>query len=132
MSAASALQSALVGALKGHAPLMNIASGVFDGPPARAAFPYVAIGEGVSGDWSSKTTKGREHRLAIIVWDDGQSAARLHGVMAEAEAAIEAMPGELDGHRVASLSFVRSRVRRDPAGPWAGVVEYRVRTVAND
>ena len=127
--AAGAVQAGLVAALKGHAPLYDAVSGVFDGPPARAGFPYVAIGESVSGDWSSKTTRGREHGLAIIIWDDGQSTGRLHRLMAEAETAIEAMPAVLDGHRLAGLSFVRSRVRRDPVGPWSGVVEYRARTV---
>lgn len=127
MSAAAAVQAALVAALAGHAGLAGV--GIYDGPPARAPYPYVAIGEGASGDWSHKTGRGREHRIAITLWDDGASAARLHGLMAAAEDAIEAMPAALDGHRIASLVFLRARVTRDPDGPWAGTVEYRVRTL---
>jgi hypothetical protein len=127
MSAVQAVQAALVAALTGHAGLAGV--GIFDGPPARAAFPYVAIGESVTGDWSHKTGKGREQRLAITIWDDGQSAARLHGLMAEAECAIEGMARELDGHRLVSLVFLRSRIIRDAGGPWAGLIEFRARTL---
>lgn len=129
MSAAQAVQAGLVAALNGHAPLASMISGVFDGPPARAAYPYVAIGDGVTADWSHKNGRGREHRLAITIWDDGASAARLHGLMAEAETAIEGMSRELDGHRVISLVFLRSRMARDADGPWAGLIEYRARTL---
>lgn len=129
MSANEAVQAALVAALQGHAALANVVSGVFDGPPARAAYPYVAIGEGATADWSHKSGRGREHRLAITIWDDGVSAAWLHGLMAEAETAIEGMARDLDGHRLVSLVFLRSRIMRDADGPWAGLIEYRARTL---
>lgn len=129
MSAAEAVQAALVAALQGHAALANLVSGVFDGPPARAAYPYVAIGEGATLDWSHKSGRGREHRLAITIWDDGESASGLHGLMGEAETAIEAMARDLAGHRIVSLVFLRSRILRDADGPWAGLIEYRARTL---
>ena len=121
------LQAAIIAALTGHARLADVVSGIFDGPPARAAFPYVGIGGGAAIDWSHKTGRGREHRIVLSVWDDGASAARVHTLMAEAETAIEAMPAEIDGGRIVSLAFVRSRVVRDGDGPWAGIVEYRAR-----
>lgn len=102
---------------------------LFDGPPARAAFPYAAVGEAVSGDWSVKDRRGREVRTAIAIWDDGQSAARLHVLMAAAEDAIEAMARDLAGWRVASLVLLRARIRREADGPWAGTIEYRVRVL---
>ena len=129
--AAEALQAALVAALAGHPPLADVVAGIFDGPPAQADFPYVAIGGGATGDWSHKTGRGREHRLAVTIWDDGESPARLHRLMAEAEEAIEGIAPALDGHRIAGLVFLRSRVIRDADGPWAGIVEYRARTLQN-
>ena len=51
--------------------------------------------------------------------------------MAEVEEAIETIGPDIDGHRVASLIFLRSRVVRDPDGPWAGIIEYRARTLEN-
>lgn len=124
-----AVQEALVAALGAHAPLAEAVTGIFDGPPARARFPYVAIGEAVSADWGTKTALGREVRVAVTIWDDGLRPGRLHALMSEAETAIEAMARELNGWRVASLVFLRSRVARDAGGAWAGLVEYRVRVL---
>ena len=130
MSAAvMAVQKAVVAAMKAHAPLAGAVSGVFDGPPAGACFPYVAMADSPCVDWSHKSGRGREIRLAVSIWDDGKRAARLHALMREAEAAIEGMAVALDGWRVVSLNFLRSRVVRDADGPWAGLVEYRVRVL---
>ena len=128
--AGAAVQAALIATLAGDATIAAAVSGVHDGPPARAAFPYVAIDGGTTSDWSVKDASGREHRVAITIWDDGASPARLHGLMAAAEAAIEAMDRDLPGHRVASILFLRGRIVRAADGPWAGMIEYRVRTLS--
>lgn len=128
---AAALQIALVAALGGQTGLGDVVSGIFDGPPPRAAFPYVAVGGWVTSDWSHKTGRGREHRMAISVWDDGESPFRLRALMGRAEDAIETI-GTVDGAQLASLAFLRSRVIRDAAGPWVGIIEYRARLLAAD
>lgn len=130
--AASAVQEAVVAALEASVPVMASVSGVYDGPPPRAAFPYISIGGGPNGDWSTKTEPGREIRVALTVWDDGEAPARLHGLMHHVEEAVAGIARDLDGWRVASVAFVRSMVVRDPAGPWAGLVEHRVRVMATD
>ena len=127
--AAEAVQAAVIAALQGHAPIAGVVSGIYDGPPVRAAWPYLVIEYGSTSDWSHKSGRGREHRIGITIWDDGDSPARLHRLMAEAEMAIEGGARDLDGHRIASLVFLRSRVVRDVDGPWAGFVQYRVRTL---
>ena len=73
--------------------------------------------------------KGREVRLALTGWDDGEDATRLHTLMGHIEDAIAAIARDLPGWRVASCVFTRSLVARDPAGPWAGLVEHRVRVL---
>lgn len=126
--AMAAVQAALVVALRGHAPLMDAVSGVFTGPPARAAFPYVAIGGAASGDWSHKTGRGREIRIAVSLWDD--DAGRAIALIGETEIAIERMTRGPDGHRVVSLILLRTRMLRERGdGPWVGIAEYRVRTL---
>jgi len=125
-TAAQALQRALVATLRGAS--LGV-TGVYDGPPADAAHPYVALSDGPTTDWSHKTGRGREHRLSIAIWDDGATPARLHDLLGRAEDAIEAMPRDLAGHRIVSLAFLRARIVRDPAGPWAGRLDYRVRTL---
>lgn len=129
-SAMHALQAAAVSALAAHPVLADALTGIYDGPPPRAVFPYVAINDGIVSDWSTKTGVGREIRFAITVWDDGESATRLSNLMSHVEDAVLAIPRDLPDWRIASLIFVRSMVVRDPAGPWAGLVEHRVRLLA--
>ena len=124
------LQAAAVSVLEAHPVLGLELSGIYDGPAPRAGFPYVSIADGITADWSTKTNQGREIRLALTVWDDGEEASRLSSLMAQVEDAIAAMPRDLDGWQIASLVFLRSMVVRDPAGPWAGLVEHRVRMLS--
>lgn len=118
-----AVQRALVAAL---APVVP----VYDGPPRGAPYPHAAISGGAATDWSTKDAVGRELRLALAIWDDGAVPARLHALMAQAEAAIEGIARDLDGHRVASVVLLRSLIVRDADGPWAGRLDYRVRVLA--
>jgi Protein of unknown function (DUF3168) len=124
------LQEAAVSALEAHPVLTAELTGIYDGPPPRAGFPYISIADGIISDWSTKTAPGREIRLALKLWDDGEEASRLHSLMGHVEDALAAMPRDLPGWRIASLVFLRSVVVRDPAGPWAGLVEHRIRLLA--
>ncbi|MBA2932983.1 DUF3168 domain-containing protein [Sphingomonas sp. CGMCC 1.13654] len=127
-TAAEALQCALVATLR--AASFDV-TGIYDGPPADAVCPYIAVSDGSTTDWSHKTGRGREHRLSIAIWDDGATPARLHALLGQTQDMIEAMSHDLDGHRIASLVFLRARIVRDPDGPWAGRLDYRVRTLEN-
>jgi|KBSSwiStaDraftv2_1062776.scaffolds.fasta_scaffold26272_3 hypothetical protein len=129
--AAMAVQAALVAALRDHAPFAEVVTGIYDGAPPRAAWPYAVIGDGTARDWSHVTASGREHRIGITIWDEGNDATRLLTLMGEAETAIEAMNRNLGGHWLVSLAFLRSAVARDVAGPWGGLVQYRARTLAD-
>ena len=52
MSVVMDLQKAVVAHLSAD-PALNELTGVYDGPPPRAAFPYAAIGDGLVSDWST-------------------------------------------------------------------------------
>ena len=127
--AVRAVQSAVVSALEAHPAIAAAYCGVYDGPEPRAAFPYISVADGLVTDWSTKTATGREFRMAMTVWDHGEDAARLHDLMGHVEDAVAALPRDLPGWRLASIAFVRSLVVRDAAGPWAGLVEYRLRVL---
>lgn len=128
--AVQAVQAAVVAALQAHPVLSTELTGIYDGPPSRAAFPYASAADGLVSDWSTKSAAGREIRLALTIWDDGEEASRLHGLMGHLEDAIATMARDLPGWRVASNVFLRSLVSRDPAGPWAGLVEHRIRILS--
>lgn len=130
MTAARELQQAVVEHLSAH-PALTELTGVHDGPPPRAPYPYAAIGDGLVTDWSTKTEAGREIRFALTLWDDGETSSRLHWLVAGAEAAMANLPRALDHGRIVSLVLVRSLIARDPAGPWAGLVEHRIRILQN-
>ena len=123
MSAGGALQSAIASALAAVQGL----TGVFDGPPARASFPYVALDATTETDWSHKSGAGREVMVAITVWDD--QPVRLHGLADSVEAAMESL-GAIAGWRLVTMQFMRRRVVRDVAGPWAAAVDFRARMLA--
>ena len=118
--AIEALQEAVVTALSGIAP-------IYDGPPPRADFPYIVMSESPVTDWSTKTATGREIRLALTIWDNGEEPARLRTLTRQVEDALQTLPRDLPGWRIASSIFVRSLTSRSPAGPWAVLIEQRMR-----
>lgn len=124
MSLGSALQAAVaqeLGQIAGH-------NGVFDGPPARAPFPYVVIDTGTEADWSHKSGEGREVLLGLTIWDDQPS--RLRALADEVEHRVSNV--EIGGpQQLVSLRFLRRRMIRDVAGPWAATVDFRARLLAN-
>ncbi|HEX5257582.1 MAG TPA: DUF3168 domain-containing protein [Sphingomicrobium sp.] len=123
MSAGGALQTAIASALAGVSGL----TGVFDGPPARAAYPYVALDATTETDWSHKSGEGREVMVAITVWDD--QPVRLHELADGVEAALDSL-GAMDGWQLVNMQLMRRRVVRDVAGPWAAAIDFRARMLA--
>lgn len=123
MSAGGALQTALATALSNVQEL----TGVFDGPPARASYPYVALDATTETDWGHKSADGREVLVAITVWDD--EPVRLHGIADEVEANLDDLPA-IDGWELVTMRLVRRRVIRDVAGPWAAAIDFRARMLA--
>ena len=109
MSAGGTLQSAIATALNALPDL----TGVYDGPPARAAYPYVALDATTESDWSHKSGAGREVMVAITVWDD--QPVRLHGLADQVETALSDL-GAVDGWQLVTMQLVRRRVVRDVAG----------------
>ncbi len=124
MSAGAALQAAVAAALEGVDGL----EGVYDGAPARAAFPYVVIDCGQESDWGHKSGAGREVLVAATVWDDQQS--RLYGLADAVEAVLLNAVG-VEGWQLVSRALVRRRVVRDVAGPWASAIDVRARLLAH-
>ena len=120
MSAGAALQQALALTIGAVGDI----TGVYDGPPARASFPYVAIDAGTESDWGHKSGEGREVLLATTLWDE--QPARLHPLADAVETAVLAT-SQIEGWQLVSLTLVRRRIVRDVAGPWAAMVDFRAR-----
>ena len=123
MSAGGALQEVLAARLA----TITEFSGVYDGPPARAAYPYVVLDAGTESDWSHKDNTGREVLVALTLWDE--QPARLQ-VLADAVEAAVAGAGSPVGWTLVSLRFLRRRTIRDVAGPWAAAIDFRARLLS--
>ena len=123
MSAGGALQAALAAALAGEGRL----TGIYDGPPARAGFPYAVIDAGSESDWSHKSGGGREVLVALTLWDE--QPARL-AELADAVEVLAAGVGAVAGWQLVSMRMIRRRTVRDVAGPWATAIDFRARLLA--
>lgn len=91
-------------------------SGVFDGPPARAAFPYLVVDCGTERDWSCQSHVGREVTAELTLWDD--QPGRLQALEATLEMAIRD-PEHLADWRIMSFGLQGKKKARDPSGPWS-------------
>lgn len=128
MSAAEgAVRAAIVAALRADAALGAVLNGVFDGPGVRASAPYAEVTDALATDWGTKDRRGRELRVAITLRDLAELPGRLNAMVDATQAAIEGLARDLDGWRVASVAFQRSRIAPEGPGRWLAVVEYRVR-----
>jgi hypothetical protein len=123
MSAGATLQAALAVKIGTVSEL----TGVFDGPPARAAYPYAAIDASTESDWSHKSGAGREVLVAVTLWDDQPSRLQM---LADAVEAKVLATGAAADWQLVSLNLVRRRTIRDVAGPWATAIDFRARMLA--
>ena len=123
MSAGGALQTAIASSLQAVSDL----TGVFDGPPARATFPYATVDATTETDWGHKSGAGREVLVGITVWDD--QPVRLHDLADRVEQSMQALPDAAEWDLV-NLQLVRRRVVRNVSGPWAAAIDFRARMLA--
>ena len=122
--AGEALSAAAIAALRGLAEL----NGAYDVAPTQAVHPFATVDVGLESDWSHKSGEGREVRLAVTIRDQGERPARLRRLIRSAESTMGGA-GAVQGWRIVTLHFLRSRVVRESAG-WAGIVEFRARMLA--
>lgn len=120
MTACIALQAATVRA----ALLIPELTGTFDGPPARAEFPYLVVNCSREVDWSCATRVGREIAVELTLWDD--QPARLLTLEQALEQSIGSV-AEIEGWVLANFRLTAKSKVRDPNGPWAGRLEWRAR-----
>lgn len=120
MSAGGAIQAALADALASEGRM----TGIYDGPPARAGFPYAVIDAGSESDWSHKNGEGREVLVALTIWDE--EPARL-AELADASETLARGVAIAGGWQLVSMRLMRRRTVRDVAGPWATAIDFRAR-----
>ena len=125
-----ALRAALARWLADDPVLTAQLNGIAEEAPARTAQPWLAIAASASADWSTKTARGREVRLALELHcrgDQADAAALLVGAI---EARVESLPPAQCGFTVAAIQFLRARAEQRPANTRAILLEYRFRLIS--
>ncbi len=124
------LRAALVGWLAADPVLAAELNAVAEEAPARAALPWLALAASASADWSTKTHRGREVRVALELHcrgDRPDAAALLANAI---EARVESLPRGQCGFAVAGIQFLRARAEQRPGNARAVLLEYRFRLIA--
>ena len=123
----SRLRQALLAWLRADAWLAANLNAIEAEAPVAATMPWLGIVASASADWSTKSGRGREVRVALELQTRGDD----HDARAELVAAIEdriaALPKLQDGFVLTSLAFLRARTERRRSGTHATLVEYRFR-----
>lgn len=117
----------MIAAIAADPALSAVLAGAFRIAPPRAACPHVSIGEVIATDWGTKDVPGREVRVTLQIEDAGDDADRLGRIAADVEAAIDRLPREAEGWRIASLVLLRTRRVRRAERRHAHTLEYRAR-----
>ncbi len=128
MSAALALQTAIVATLRADAPLAAlVGAAIHDGAPQNAGFPHVVLADFASLPWDTATEEGEEHRATILSWSRKGGRREVHEINAALIAALDGAALGLAGHHLVDLRVEGADSRRQPDGKtWRG----RVRLVA--
>ncbi|WP_375397138.1 DUF3168 domain-containing protein [uncultured Sphingomonas sp.] len=129
MSAERSFVTAVLAAMQDDPALAAALNMVADGPVPGATPPWAELGPVVAVDWGSKDRRGREVQVGIVIHDRIDRRQRIHDLVAATGAAIEAMPRDMDGWRLASLAFVRLRVAGEAPARWTATIEYRARLI---
>ncbi len=133
MSAALALQSALIVALRADATLTALlgAEAVYDGAPQGAGFPHVALAELASLDYGDSAGERQEHYATLLVWSRAGGRRQALEIIGAITAALDGAPLTLAGHGLVNLAVERTEARREADGrTWRGLMRLRAVTEA--
>ena len=121
----SAFRTTLIDWLRADTGLAASLNAIVEEGPSPAPAPTLSIAASASADWSTKTTKGREIRIALELLDRSDRLASTAVIAAAIEQRIATLTPDQSGFRVVVTQFLRSRVERRPRSTYAVLLEYR-------
>ena len=121
----SALRNVLIDWLRSDGELAASLNAVDEEAPSPAPAPSLAIAASAAADWSTKTARGREVRIALELTDRNDDPARTASLASRIEHRIATLPPAQSGLRVVVTQFLRSRAERRPRNMRAVLLEYR-------
>ena len=127
----SALRIALVEALRADAQLAPLINAVVEEGPSAAPPPTLAIVASAAADWSTKTSSGREIRIAIELTTRASDPAPAATIAQRIEQCIATLAPQQSGFRLVTTRFLRSRTERRARAIRAILLEYAFRVIAD-
>lgn len=121
----STLRTVLIDWLRSDGELAASLNAVDEEAPSPAPAPSLAIAASAAADWSTKTARGREVRIALELTDRNDDAARTATLASRIEHRIATLPAVQQNFRLAVTQFLRSRTERRPRNMRAVLLEYR-------
>ncbi|WP_239807012.1 DUF3168 domain-containing protein [Croceicoccus hydrothermalis] len=125
------LRSVMLNAFADNPVLSSELNAITEEAPARASLPWLAITTSASTDWSHKTGRGREVRVAVELQCRGDDPATAALLVRRIEKAIEDLSEEQDGFTIVSAHFLRARTEQRRPAVRAILFEYRFRLLAH-
>ena len=121
------LRAALIEWLRADPALTNELNSVAEEAPVAVAPPWLGLVASASVDWSTKTRKGREVRIALELHVRGDDPATAAHVIQAIEERVETFPPTRPQFEVASITFLRARAEQRSGNRRAMLFEYRFR-----
>ena len=118
-------RAALMAWLRADPILADMLNSIEDDGPVAASPPHLALVASAGTDWSTKTARGREIRLALELSGRGDDPAQTAVLAQRVEQRIATLAPQQAGYRIVVTQFLRSRVERRRRGLRAVLLEYR-------
>tara|TARA_S200002703_G_scaffold150579_1_gene149083 strand:+ start:16 stop:408 length:393 start_codon:yes stop_codon:yes gene_type:complete len=118
-------RAALMAWLRADPILADMLNSIEEDGPVAASPPHLALVASAGTDWSTKTARGREIRLALELAGRGDDPAQTAVLAQRVEQRIATLAPQQAGYRIVVTQFLRSRVERRRRGLWAVLLEYR-------
>jgi hypothetical protein len=125
------LRAALIEWLAADPALAEQLNAVVEEAPSRTSLPWLAIAASLSTDWSCKTARGREVRVAFELHCRGDSPDAAASLADAIEHRIESLPRAQSGFSVVTIQFLRARAEQRGESRRAILLEYRFRLLAD-
>lgn len=128
----SQLRASLIQWLRDDPALAGHINAFTEEAPLEANPPWLGIAASASADWSVKTRKGREVRIALELHLRSDDAAVASALIQSIDERIEAFPRIQPHFEIASSVFLRARAEQRSRHRRAVLIEHRFRLLAPD
>ncbi len=127
-----AFRAAVIAWLAADPTLADGLNAIVEEAPIRTALPWLALTASASTDWSNKSLRGREIRVALELNYRGYAQLAETDLIGAIEARMESLPADQSaaGFRIASLTFLKARAEQRGEALRSLVLEYRARVLA--